>query len=67
MKKWFGLLLVGTYLSMVLYPSSYAFAEGLELESASVVLMEAASGEILYEKEMANDGTDAQHSVFQRA
>ena len=52
MKKWFGLLLVGTYLSMVLYPSSYAFAEGLELESASVVLMEAASGEILYEKEM---------------
>ena len=52
MKKWFGSLLLAACLSMMLQPPSYALAEELELESASVVLMEATSGKILYDKEM---------------
>lgn len=52
MKKWFGSLLLAACLSMMLQPPSYALAEEMELESASVVLMEATSGKILYDKAM---------------
>lgn len=59
MKRVVSLMLLMLNSIMLLIPGKYAYAQELDLESASVVLMEAATGEILFEKEMDTQRTPA--------